>query len=263
MSHISFSELKLWSECPFKHKLVYIDKLKGFEGNIYTAFGTAIHASSEQKVLNEGLNEKEIFEKNFLEELQKLPEAVRKDLDRKQVEQFRNQGKYLSSLVIPALKDYFENIEEIVSVEEKLYEPIKDFTTEEHDFKGYIDLVVKTSDGKYHIIDWKTCSWGWDTRKKSDKMITYQLTFYKYYFALKHGIDPKNIETHFGLIKRTAKHNNVELFRVTSGKKKTENALKLLQKALYNINKKHYLKNKLSCKSPYGMCEFYKTEHCK
>ena len=29
---------------------------------------------------------------------------------------------------------------------------------------------------KYHI-DWKTCSWGWDSRKKSDKMIT-TLTLY-------------------------------------------------------------------------------------
>ena len=32
-------------------------------------------------------------------------------------------------------------------------------------FKGFIDLVVKTPDGKYHIIDWKTCSWGWDAQR--------------------------------------------------------------------------------------------------
>ena len=35
------------------------------------------------------------------------------------------------------------------------------------------------------------------------------------------------------LQQRTAKNNNVELFKVTSGNKKTENALKLLNKALY------------------------------
>ena len=43
MTHISYSELKNWDFCPFYHKLVYIDKLKPFRGNEYTAFGTAIH----------------------------------------------------------------------------------------------------------------------------------------------------------------------------------------------------------------------------
>ena len=63
------------------------------------------------------------------------------------------------------LDNYFENCE-VVSTEEKLYEPIED-----HDlnFKGFIDLVVKTPDGKYHILDWKSCSWGWDAKKRSEK----------------------------------------------------------------------------------------------
>ena len=77
--------------------------------------------------------------------------------------------------------------------------------------------------------------------------------------AKKHNIDPKNIETHFALLKRTAKKNNVEVFRVTSGPKKTENALNLLLKAVYNISQKRFIKNRLACKG----CEFYKTEHCK
>ena len=55
--------------------------------------------------------------------------------------------------------------------------------------------------------------------------------------------------------------NRVELFRVTSGPRKTENALKLLHKALYNIKNKRYIKNRLSCTGGYG-CKFYKTEHC-
>jgi len=263
MSHVSFSELKIWNDCPFKHKLTYIDGLKGFEGNIYTAFGTAIHSTSEQKVINESLKEKEHFDISFLEELKKLPENVKKDLNKEEIGKFREQGKRLISLVLPALKEYFEDKDlEIYSTEERLFEPIKDFVKNEYDFKGYIDLVVKTEDGKYHIIDWKTCSWGWDARKKSEKMITYQLTFYKYYFALKHNVDPENIETHFGLIKRTAKRNHIELFKVTSGKRKTNNAINFLKKALYNIDKKIFIKNKLACHKPYGTCEFYKTKHC-
>ena len=45
--HISYSEWKDWSICPFYHKLVHIDKLQGFEGNIYTAFGKALHETIE------------------------------------------------------------------------------------------------------------------------------------------------------------------------------------------------------------------------
>ena len=75
------------------------------------------------------------------------------------------------------------------------------------------------------------------------------------------NIDPKNVETHFALLKRTAKKNHVEFFRVTSGPIKTKNALKLLNKALYNIKNKRYIKNRLSCTTGYG-CKFFKTKHC-
>ena len=92
-------------------------------------------------------------------------------------------------------------------------------------------------------------------------MVTYQLTLYKHFFCQKMGVDPKNVETHFALLKRTAKNNKVEFFRVTSGLKKTENALKVLNKALYNIKNKRHIKNRLSCTGGYG-CKFYKTEHC-
>jgi len=262
MAHVSFSELKLWKECPWKHKLVYLDNLKGFKGNEHTAFGTAIHSTYEKALLNEQIDLKEYFQNEFLEELQSLPKEVKEDLNKDLIKSMRQQGNILAPLCVDALKEYFGSDFEIISAEEQLLEEIKEFVENKYNFKGFIDLVVKTQDGKYHIIDWKTCSWGWDSRKKSDKMITYQLTFYKHYFALKHNIDPSNIETHFGLAKRTAKKNNIELFKVTSGKKKTENALKFLRKALYNIDKKLFIKNKLSCHSFFGTCEFYKTKHC-
>ena len=50
--HISYSELKVWAECPFKHKLMYIDKIKGFIGNEYTAFGGAIHSLCENAIVD-------------------------------------------------------------------------------------------------------------------------------------------------------------------------------------------------------------------
>jgi predicted RecB family nuclease len=164
------------------------------------------------------------------------------------------QGIAILPEIDPALKAYFGDDYEVFSSEEKLYEPIDD-----HDlkFKGYIDAVIKVGD-KYHIMDWKSCSWGWNAQRRADRLVTYQLTLYKHYFCKKHNIDPKNVETHFALLKRTAKKDRVEIFRVTSGPKKTENALKLLFMALYNIINKRYIKKRTSCVG----CLFHKTDLC-
>ena len=253
MAHLSFSELKNWNFCPFYHKLTYIDKLKGFLGNEYTAFGSAIHTICENKLLNKSNDTYEQFKSEFIEEIAKLPEEV--ELDEKLITDMGAQAKKIIPLIEPALKSYFRSGYEVLATEESLMVPIEG---SEYNFKGFIDAVLKTPDGKIHIIDWKSCSWGWDMRRKSDPMVTYQLTFYKIFYAQKHNIDLKNIETHFALLKRTAKTDNVELFRVTSGNKKQENAMSLLNKALFNIKKKNYIKDRRSC----AKCEFCKTPHC-
>ena len=256
MGHISFSEAKNWNFCPYYHKLMNIDKVKGFRGNAFTAFGNAIHDTCE-KMMTEGLDDKKsFFSLKFKETLENLPEDVQNDP--KLVNSMENQGPLILDEVFPAMEEHFGEYE-VLEAEEDLMEMIKDFPCDEKNkFKGFIDLVIKTSDGKVHIIDWKTCSWGWDSRKRSDPMMTYQLTFYKHFWAKKHNVDPSMIETHFALLKRTAKKDRVEIFRVTSGKIKTQNALKFLEKAIYNIERKNFIKNRLAC----SKCEFHKTEHC-
>jgi len=253
MPHISYSELKDWKFCAHYHKLTRVDGIDGFTGNQYTAFGSAIHSVCEKKLLEE-----EVADDFFVEELKKNISELDTPVDKKIIHEMMKQGNGIIPEIDDALNDYFEEYE-VLAVEMPLYEPIPG---EEHQFKGYIDAVVATPDGKVHIFDWKTCSWGWDSRKKSDKMVTYQLTLYKHFFCQKMNVDPKDVETHFALLKRTAKKNRVEFFRVTSGPKKTENALKLLNTALYNIKNQRYIKNKLSCTGGYG-CKFYKTEHCQ
>ena len=114
MSHISYSELKIWAECPFKHKLMYLDKIKKFQGNEYTAFGTAIHAVCESAVMsnrrniseNEELTNEEFFDLTFLKELQSLKGVIefRSDL----VSEMRTQGKFMIPHILPALDENFE-----------------------------------------------------------------------------------------------------------------------------------------------------------
>jgi len=252
MPHISFSALKTWKECAHKYKLNYIDDIKRFNGNEYTVFGTALHEACERKVLDNSVDEVQIFKDKFKEEIDKLPPNI--ILEQKTKNDLEKQGVMLSTLILPALNQYFGSFR-VISAEEELKTPIDETG---FDFKGYVDLILQTDDGKYHIIDWKTCSWGWPLEKKSDPMINYQLTLYKRFFGLIKGIDPKQIETHFALLKRTAKKDNVEIFRITSGTKKIENALKILNVAVHNIQNNNFPKNRLNCKN----CEFYKTAEC-
>tara|TARA_Y100001937_G_scaffold119372_1_gene175036 strand:- start:2667 stop:3470 length:804 start_codon:yes stop_codon:yes gene_type:complete len=266
MSHISYSELKQWTECAWKHKLNYIDKIKQFKGNEHTAFGSALHTVCEVIVQDYSENKKsadlqELFEKEFLKNLQKIKKASTEiEFSGDLLSSMRHQGKHLIQFILPALKSNFGKFK-LISVEENLYEDIEGKI--EKKFKGFVDLVIYTPDTKkFHVIDWKTCSWGWDSRKKTDKMITYQLSLYKHFWAKKHGKSYKDVTTHFALLKRTAKKSNVEIFKVTNGEKKIGNALKLLDKAVYNIDKCNYVKNRLSCYGKYGVCEYYKSKHC-
>jgi len=254
--HISYSELKDWATCPHYHKKAWIERVSSFEGNEHTAFGTAIHEICEKKLLKEDIDEKELFQIGFDKQLQELMEK-NIEVNPKNVEQMKSCGPEILAQIDEALAAYFGDYE-VFSSEEKLYVPIENFNIY---FKGFVDAVVKVGD-TYHLFDWKTCSWGWDSRRKSQKIVTYQLTLYKHFFCLKHNIDPEKVETHFALLKRTAKKDRVEIFRVTSGEKKTENALKLLYQAIYNISKRFSVKNRLSCEKPYR-CKLYKTEHCR
>ena len=253
MPHISYSELKDWVTCAFYHKLTRVDKLKGFKGNEYTAFGTAIHAVCEKKLLKEEIDDERFFVRSFNDSIADLGDDV--PVDSGLVNQMVGQGKALLPEIEEAVSEYFGEYK-VEAVELPLYEPIDG--EDDYKFKGFIDAIVSTPDGKVHIFDWKTCSWGWDSRRRSEKMTTYQLTLYKHFFAQKMEINPKDVETHFALLKRTAKKNRVELCRVTSGPRKTENALKLLHKALYNIKNKRYIKNRLSCER----CTFRHTKEC-
>ena len=121
MAHISYSELKIWAECPFKHKLMYIDKIKGFIGNEYTAFGGAIHSLCESAVVG-ALSEddyEDFFQNSFRDELKKI-EVTKPSLVMEMLEQANN----ISPNILPALDKHFGEYE-VVSVEERLFEDIQ------------------------------------------------------------------------------------------------------------------------------------------
>jgi len=258
LPHISYSELRNWQECTWRHKLLYIDKLSVPQGSEHTCFGTAVHDTVELMLLGK-LGDEELypnFHKKFTEELK----AIGIEEDTQLAKDMRHQVNGIFEAIRPAIASYFEDKGgwSVVAAEESLMEPIQESRVKDYNFKGFIDLILKDGNGHFHVIDWKTCSWGWNARKKSDILYTRQLVLYKHYYAKKYNLNPRAISVHFGLIKRTAKKNRIELFRVTSGERKTKNSLDFMDKMLYNVTNKRFIKNRLSCK----WCPFSGTEHC-
>jgi hypothetical protein len=105
-------------------------------------------------------------------------------------------------------------------------------------------------------LDYKTTYWGWDAKKKSDTMTNYQLAYYKHFFAKIKGIDPKEIDTFFVLLKRTAKKDSVEVVPSKIGTIKIKNSLKVLNNCVTTIERNVFFKNRLACQ----FCPYYKKE---
>ena len=256
--YISFSGIKDWDFCPRYYKLTRIDKVYKFDGNMHTAFGSAVHSALETLVSERNNKDRayavEVSKKQFLTAFNNDIERLKLDPESKDIKNMYSQADILLGGVLDFMKSRFGNYE-VIAIEEELNEGIDSEKYGDIKYKGYIDLVIRTKDGKIHIIDWKTCSWGWPWKKKSDPMTTYQLTYYKNFFAKKYGFDLKKVETCFILLKRTAKKDNIEVVRISSGEKKTENALKLLDTAIYNIDRGNHIKKKTSCHN----CDLWKT----
>jgi len=256
--YLSFSGIKDWEFCPHYYKLTRIDKVYKFDGNMHTAFGSAVHSALETLVSERNNKDRayaiEISKNQFLTAFNNDIERLNLDPESKDIKSMYSQADILLGGVLDFMKNRFGNYE-VVAIEEELNEGIDTEKYGDIKYKGYIDLVIRTKDGKIHIIDWKTCSWGWPWKKKSDPMTTYQLTYYKNFFAKKYGFDLKKIETCFILLKRTAKKDNIEAIRISSGEKKTENALRLLDTAIHNIDRGNHIKKKTSCHK----CDLWKT----
>ena len=107
MAHVSYSEIKIWNECPHKHKLQYVDKISGFKGNLHTAFGTAIHSVCEHGLLNENLDREKHFLDEFAKELVSLKEKE-VVVDMTLQEQMMGQYQPIVSSFRDELDNYFD-----------------------------------------------------------------------------------------------------------------------------------------------------------
>ena len=271
--HISYSEIKQWKECSYRHRLMYIDKINTFEESVYLDFGTIVHAAIEDFLKSGEMDidgcvallretwEKKGFDSSDYIEAQKLRgQKMSFNYKHENVEAWVQSAKNILSALPAFLDENFPDWE-VVSAEERLYESIENSDIK---FKGFIDCVVKVKDrfGKdqYWIIDWKTAGpRGWNSEKRRDFLLQAQIGLYKSYWARKNNIPLKSIRCGFILLKRGSKQEKcINLVKVSVGPKFVERSSKLVNNMVASVKRGMFIKNRFSCK----FCPFYQTEHC-
>jgi hypothetical protein len=256
--HVSFSEVKLWKECSYRHHLIHIKKLDFSKPSPVLAFGTAVHSAMESFLLTREMNPQVCFDvmENEWKTHKDYPEFSETSL---------NEAKRDALLILNEVPDFFEREFpgwETVDAEHQLYEIIEGHP--KHAFKGFIDGVIKTKGKRgetlYWIIDHKTTARGWFREKRSDDMVKAQLGLYKNFWCQKNPSVPfKDVRCGFILLKKMAKPGeHCELFSVSMGEVPINRSLKVVSSMITSVKRGVYVKNRDSC----TYCEFKNTEHC-
>lgn len=272
--HVSYSEVRTWKECPYRHKLAYIDKIDLGDPSPYLDYGTIVHTQAEQ-YLNTKTMDLEEMEKQLRAAWKKhgfdSAEYIKAQADHREEQGWKpKEHNYLEEWIswaktslkdLPAFMD--ENFPnwETVSAEEMLYEPIPGH---EIKFKGFVDCLIKC-DGPnnrrvFWVIDWKTAkSMGWMRAKKRDFKTQAQIALYKYFWRTKNDMKSRDVKCGFVLLKRGAKPGkSCELVTVSAGPTIEDRAKKMVTSMIAGVNKKFYIKNRNSCL----FCEYKDTQHC-
>ena len=255
--HVSFSEVKMWKECSYRHNLIHIKKVDLSKPSPVLDFGTAVHAACEQYLLKRTMDSSIAYaamEKAW-EQHKDVPEFSKEAL-----EKAKSDAAVILSEV-PAFLDREFPDWEVVDAEHQLYEAVEGHP---HAFKGFIDGVIKAKGKRgetlYWIIDWKTTQRGWFREKRSDEMVKAQLALYKNYWCQKHPHVPfKDVRCGFVLLKKAAKPGeHCEMFSVSLGETPIKKSLKVVGNMLTSVKRGVSIKNRDAC----TYCEFRNTEHC-
>lgn len=226
-ARLSFTQISLYIECPYKRHLVY-DKKLFEEKNAYMFFGTAIDEAITTLLMGDEEDllaaARDAFYQKY--DLSRAPASV--------ISSFHEIGKKISksgtqlhqlweqialehltklgaARVKPRVFNFpdFKEPVEIISCQECLEASLTIGS-----FIGYIDVVAKgVSSGKLYIIDIKTAGRPWSWKKAETRIKERQLLLYKHFYAGKESVDLDKIETWYLFLYRapSAKQEGVKL----------------------------------------------------
>ena len=271
----------MFSECPERWKLNYVDKLRVFETNIFLIFGTAMHEVIQtwlEVMYNDSiknadkLNLEQRLHDKLIEGFKKAKEEEGKDpCTKEQLKEFFQDGIDILDFVKKRRADYFSKrgyklIGCEVPIDVDLRKNVK--------MVGYLDIVILD---EYHnilkIYDIKTSTQGWNKWQKKDENKTQQLLLYKQFYAKQYNHPIDKIEVEYFIVKRRLwekamfPQKRVQKFSPASGTVSMNKVAKRLDTFLdlaFDDNGEHITENIIATPSKKACrwCEFNKTEHC-
>lgn len=211
LKNVSYSQYNLWSQCPFRWKLLYIDGLREFTDSIHTMFGTSMHEVLQfylHIMYTQSIKEADSIDVEDLlrKRMQHHYERIMKQnggevfcTENDMVEFFQDGCDILDWFKRRRAQYFSKKGYELVGIETELNYKMKGNVV----FKGYIDLVVHdTVRDKYLVYDIKTSTKGWNKYQKKDKNKTDQLLLYKQFYSLQMKVPIDKIEVEFFIVKR-------------------------------------------------------------
>ena len=272
----------MFSECPHRWKLNYIDKLRIFESNIHLIFGTAMHEviqthlevmyndsikKADELDLNKMLRDKLIEQFKLAEEQDGKPPCKKEDLY-----EFFQDGVDILDFYKKRKSDYFaKRGYKLIGCEVPIDFDLKNNIK----MVGYLDIVILDEVlNVIKIYDIKTSTRGWNKWQKKDENKTQQLLLYKQFYSKQYNHPIDKIEVEYFIVKRKLweeamfPQKRVQKFVPASGKPSMNKVGKKLSEFVerafnedgsYTTNTLEATPSKKACK----WCEFKKTEHCK
>ena len=286
---ISYSQFAMWSTCPHKWKLNYIDRIRMGGPSIHTVFGTSFHETLQWYL--HVMYTKSVKEADRIN----LPELLQEQMTQNYMMAVQDLGDkhfstptelnefYLDGVaILDWLKKhrskYFSNQGyELFGIEMPLYIQASD-SNKFVIMNGFLDIVLREIEtDRIIIIDVKTSTRGWNDSAKRDKTKASQLVLYKSYFAKQYGYSEDKIDIKYFIVKRKLidgfmyPQKRVQEFVPPSGKptrNKLLNEINTFIKSGFNEDGSYKVdgsfpaisggKGHPNCK----YCEFANTEHC-
>jgi len=281
MNKISYSQLSMFSECPKRWKLNYVDDLRISESNIYLVFGTAMHEvlqtyleimyndslkNADLLDLNEMLRDKLVEQFKMAKESDDKAPCTKEDL-----QEFFEDGVAIIDFVKKRRNDYFgKRGFKLIGCEV----PINVMLKKDIKMVGYLDVVILDEiHNTIKIIDIKTSTRGWNKWQKKDENKTQQLLLYKQFYAEQYNHPVDKIDVEYFIVKRKLweeamfPQKRVQKFVPASGTPSMNKVAKRLDLFLENAfddegkhktDKIFALPSKKACR----WCEFNQTEYC-
>ena len=266
----------MWSSCPHKWYLTYVENKQPYQASIHTVFGTAFHETiqdyitvmyNESGAAADRMDLITLFQSKFAEVYSKEYKAAGAHFSNAD-----EMGEFFDDAV--AILNFIKkNRNKLFTIRKMrllgIEIPLLLNVANNIFLKGFIDFVLYDEElNKIYIYDIKTSTRGWSDREKKDDSKIAQILLYKEYFSKQFGTDVENIEVEFFIVKRKIWEQSeyaiprTQHFKPASGKNKRKQAVDNFQAFIKDCfddvgkpKMKSYLKNvgEKSCKwCPYN-----------